>query len=50
MGYGKKMENVKHFKNFRNKCYIKREDNKIGKFDSQVDEVIFVGYSWNNKA
>ena len=24
----------------------KREDNKIGKFDSWVDEGIFVGYSW----
>ena len=42
--------NFKHFRVFRSKCYIKREDNKSGKFDSQVDEGIFVGYSWNNKA
>jgi hypothetical protein len=25
--------------------YIKREDNKVGKFDSRVDEGILVGYS-----
>jgi hypothetical protein len=28
---------------FGRKCYIKRGDNKIGKFDSQVDEGILVG-------
>ena len=43
-------ENVKHFRIFGSKCYIKREDNKIGKFDSQVDEGIYIGYSWNNEA
>ena len=32
------------------KCYIKREDKKIGKFDSRVDEGIFVGYSSKRKA
>ena len=32
------------------KCYIKREDKKIGKFDSQVNEGIFVGYSSKRKA
>jgi hypothetical protein len=26
--------NVNHFKIFRSKCYIKREDGRIGKFDS----------------
>jgi hypothetical protein len=26
--------NVKHFRVFRSKCYIKREDDRIGKFDS----------------
>jgi hypothetical protein len=35
--------NVKHFRVFGSKCYIKREDNKIGKFDSHVDEGISVG-------
>ena len=33
--------NVKHFKIFGSKCYIKRDDGKIGKFDSRVDEGIF---------
>jgi hypothetical protein len=42
--------NVKHFRVFGSKCYIKREDKKIGKFDSQVDEGIFVGYSCKNKS
>ena len=36
---------VWHFRIFGSKCYIKREDNNIGKFDSRADEGIFVGYS-----
>jgi len=42
--------NVKHFRVFGNKCYIKREDKKFGKFDSLVDEGILVGYSCKIKA
>ena len=42
--------NVKHFRIFKSICYIKRDDGKIGKFDSQVDEGIFVGYSSKRKA
>ena len=42
--------NVKHFSVFGSKCYIKREDKKIGKFDSHVDKGIFVGYSCKIKA
>ena len=42
--------NVWHFRIFGSKCYIKREDKKIGKFDSQVDEGMFVGYSSKSKA
>ena len=42
--------NVKHFRIFGSKCYIKRDDGKIGKFDSRVDEGIFVGYSSKRKA
>ena len=41
--------NVKHFRVFEGKCYIKRQENKSGKFDSRVDVGIFVGYSWNSK-
>jgi hypothetical protein len=41
---------VNHFRVFGSKCYIKREDDMIGKFDSQVDKGIFVGYSSKIKA
>jgi hypothetical protein len=30
--------NVKNFKDFGSKCYIKREDGRMGKFDSRVDK------------
>jgi hypothetical protein len=30
--------NVKHFRAFGSKCYIKREDGRKGKFDSRVDK------------
>jgi hypothetical protein len=36
--------NVKHFRVFGRKCYIKREDGRMGKFDSRVDKGILVGY------
>jgi hypothetical protein len=35
--------NVKHFRVFGSKCYIKREDDRVGKFDSRVDKGILVG-------
>jgi hypothetical protein len=37
--------NVKHFIVFRRKCYMKRKDGRIGKFDSRVNKGILVGYS-----
>jgi hypothetical protein len=30
--------NVKHFRVFGSKCYIKREDGRMGKFDSHVEK------------
>jgi hypothetical protein len=30
--------NVKHFRSFGSKCYIKREDGRMGKFESCVDK------------
>jgi hypothetical protein len=30
--------NVKHFRVFGSKCYIKREDGKMGKFVSRVEK------------
>jgi hypothetical protein len=45
-----RLANVKYFRVFGSRCYIKRDDRKIGKFDSCVDEGIFVGYSFKRKA
>ena len=41
---------VKYFRVFGSKCYIKRDDNDLGKFDSRTDEGIFLGYSSSKKA
>jgi len=45
-----RLANVKKFIVFGSKCYIKREDDKVGKFDFSVDEGIIVGYSIKRKA
>jgi hypothetical protein len=42
--------NVKCFRVFGSKCYIKREDGRMGKFDSRVDKGVLVGYSSTGKA
>jgi hypothetical protein len=42
--------NVKHFRVFGSKCYIKREDGKMGKFDSHVDKGVLVGYLGTRKS
>jgi hypothetical protein len=42
--------NVKHFRVFGSKCYIKREDGRMGKFHSRTDKGILVGYSSTRKA
>jgi hypothetical protein len=41
---------IKHFRIFGSKCYIKRDDEDLGKFDSREDEGIFLGYSSRSKA
>jgi hypothetical protein len=41
--------NVKNFRIFGSKFFIKREDGKLGKFDSRVYEGIFLGYSRKRK-
>jgi hypothetical protein len=38
---------IKHFRVFGRKCYIKRYDDNLGKFDSRSDDGIFLGYSSN---
>jgi hypothetical protein len=41
--------NVKHFIVFGSKCYIKREDGRMRKFDSRVDKGVLFGYSSERK-
>jgi hypothetical protein len=45
-----RQENVNHFKVFGRKCYIKREDRRMEKFDSRVDKGALVGYSSTRKS
>jgi hypothetical protein len=40
---------IKHFKVFGSKCYIKNNDENLGKYDDRVDEGIFLGYATNSK-
>jgi hypothetical protein len=40
---------IKHFKVFGSKCYIKNNDENIGKYDDRVDEGIFLGYATDSK-
>ena len=42
--YGK-TPTVKYFKVFGSKCYIKRTDEKLGKFEPRADEGTLLGYS-----
>jgi hypothetical protein len=41
---------VKYFKTFGSKCYILRDMENLGKFDTKSDEGIFLGYSTNSRA
>ena len=41
--------NVNHFRVFGRKCYIKREDDRVRKFDSRVEKWVLVGYSSTRK-
>jgi hypothetical protein len=40
---------IKHFKVFGSKCYIKNNDENLGKHDDRADEGIFLGYATNIK-
>jgi hypothetical protein len=44
-----RLASIKHFKVFGSKCYIKNNDENLGKYDDKVDEGIFLGYATNNK-
>jgi hypothetical protein len=40
-----RLTNVNHFRVFGSKCYIKREDVRMVKFESHVEKGVLVGYS-----
>ena len=42
--------NVKYFRIFGSTCFILKDRENVGKFDSQSDEEIFLGYSSTSKA
>ena len=41
---------MKYFKNFGSTCFILKDRENVGKFDSQSDKRIFLGYSSTSKA
>ena len=42
-------DSIKHFKVFGSKCYIKNNNENLGKYDDRADEGIFLGYATNSK-
>ncbi len=40
---------IKHFRIFGSKCYIKNNDENLGKYDDRADEGIFLGYAAESK-
>ena len=42
--------NLKYFRTFGSECFILRDDENLGKFDSKSDVGIFLGYSTKSKA
>jgi transposase InsO family protein len=40
---------IKHFKVFGSKCYIKNNNENLGKYDARDNEGIFLGYYTNSK-
>ena len=48
-GKGRK-PNVKYFRTFGSACFILKDRENMGKFDSRSDERIFLGYSSTSKA
>ena len=51
MNYGKgKKPNVKYFRIFGSTCFIFKNRENVGKFDTRSDEGVFLGYSSFSKA
>lgn len=47
---GRKPPSLKYFGTFGSKCYILRDREHLGKFDSRSNKGFFVGYSLNSRA
>jgi hypothetical protein len=45
-----RLATVKYFKLFGRKCYININEDNLGKFDSRINEGIFLGYAYGRKA
>jgi hypothetical protein len=45
-----KKPTVKYFRTYGSKCYILRDRENLGKFDTKSDEGIFLGYATNSRA
>ena len=41
---------VKHFRTFGSKCYIKNDEDNLGKFEPRSDKEIYLGYSSYKKS
>lgn len=50
MRWNGRKPNVKYFRTFKSNCYILKDWEHHGKFDSRIDEWIFLGYYLNSKA
>ena len=48
--WNNKKPTLKYFRVFESKCYILRDRENLGKFDSRSDDGIFLGYSPNSRA
>ena len=46
----RKKPNVKYFRIFESICFILKDRENVGKFDSRSDKGIFMGYSFTSKA
>jgi hypothetical protein len=44
-----RLASIKNFKDFGSKCYLKNNDENIGKYDDRVDEGIILGYATNSE-
>ena len=47
--WSRRKPNLKYFRTFGNECYILKDGESLGKFDSKSNLGIFLGYSTKSK-